>query len=377
MLGSDKHNISSSGVLAMRSAAGGWTIGALNGAGAVTPATSGGATYTLTDGAGNQSGNFTGIIHGNNTTGGTDGTIEAGFLALTKIGTGTQTLSGGNTYTGGTTVGNGLLNLDFSAAGAPTNNILASTGVVNLNGGTLGVTAGSSGSNGQTLGTVNVGAGGLNISNGGGNMTLTAGSLTPAAGGMMFVNLANGTGSNTLTVTNTSAINPSSTGVIGWVAVQDAGGTGFGTLNGNNLVRNTITTPLTSSPSSTTDYTTAPTDPSYSSGTLTLNAGGNAANSLAINASSNGAIDLGGGALSLTSGGLLMYGPGNYTITHGQLGASGAGVVVNQLGPGKLTIASSISGGAGTFSVGGGGSVFFDGTRSRLHRLDLRRQCIA
>ena len=150
--------------------------------------------------------------------------------------------------------------------------------------------------------------------------------------------------------------------MIGWVAVQDAGGTGFGTLNGNNLVRNTITTPLTSSPNSTTDYTTAPTDPSYSSGTLTLNAGGNAANSLAINASSNGAIDLGGGALSLTSGGLLMYGPGNYTITDGQLGASGAGVVVNQLGPGKLTIASWISSGAGTFSVGDGGSVFLTGS---------------
>ena len=112
--------------------------------GAVTPATSGGSTYILTVGAGNLSGSFTGIIHGNNSTSGTDGTIEAGYLALTKIGTGQQSLSGSNTYTGLTTVAGGQLLLDFSAAGAPTSNILPSGNLVSLNGGTLGVNAGSS-----------------------------------------------------------------------------------------------------------------------------------------------------------------------------------------------------------------------------------------
>ena len=72
-------------------------------------------------------------------------------------------------------------------------------------------------------------------------------------------------------------------------------------------------------------------------------------------------IDLGGNTLTLSSSGLLMYGSGNYTIQDGQLGASGAGVVVNQIGSGTLTISSQISGGAGTFSVGGGGSVVLTG----------------
>ncbi len=366
VLGSATVNVGSAGVLSMHSANYGWTIGSLNGSGTVANTASGNATYVLTVGAANLSGSFTGIIDGNNTTGGTDGTLQAGFVALTKIGTGTQSLSGPNTYTGVTTAAGGELLLDFSAASAPANNILFNTGgtfgTATLSGGTLGVNAGSSGSHSQTLGPVNVSAGGLNISNAGGNMTLTAGSLTRAAGGMMAVNLANGAGSNTLTVTNTTTINPSSTGVIGWVAVTDAGGTGFGTLSGNNLVRYTNITPLTNnSNSATTDFTTTPTDPSYSSGTLAMT-GPAAVNSLAINSVAGGVIDLSGNTLSISSSGLLMYGSGNYTIQNGQLGASGAGVIVNQLGPGTLTISGSISGGAGTFAVGGGGSVFLTGS---------------
>jgi fibronectin-binding autotransporter adhesin len=373
VLGSATVNISSSGVLSMHSANYGWTIGSLNGSGTVANTSGDTATeptYVLTVGAANLSGSFTGMIAGNNTTGGTtaasDGTIQAGYLALTKIGSGQQSFSGLNTYTGLTTVAGGQLLLDFSAASAPASNILfnnsGTLGVVSLSGGTLGLNAGSSGSKTQSVASIAVVAGGLNVYNTGGNMTLTAGSLTSVAGGMMLVNLATGAGNNTLTITNTTTISPSSTGVIGSVAVTDAGGTGFGMLSGNNIVRNTTTTPLASSGNSAgTDYTTTPTDPAYSSGTLTMT-GAAAANSLAINAASNGAINLGGNTLSLTSSGLLMYGSGNYTISNGQLGASGAGVILNQLGPGALTIASSISGGAGTFSVGGGGSVFLTGS---------------
>jgi fibronectin-binding autotransporter adhesin len=355
--GSAIFNVGPNGVMALHGAVFGWQIGALNGAGAVTPAQgTSGPTYVLTDGVLNASGSFTGIIHGNNSTAATDGSIEAGFLSLVKVGTGQQSLSGANTYTGNTVVGNGTLLLDFSAASAPASNILPSANLVSLNGGNLAVNAGG-GANSQTLGAITVGAGGLQVSNAGGNMTLTAASLTRAAGGMMLVNLSQGAGSNALALTSTAGLNQTSTGVIGWAAVQDAGGTGFGMLSGNNIVRNTATSVLAgNSNSSTTDFTTTPGDPAYSSGTLTLG-GAAAADSLSINASSSGFISLGGNTLSLTSSGLLMYGSGNYKISNGQLGASGAGVIVNQLGPGTLTIASSISSGAGTFSVGGGGSV--------------------
>ena len=60
---------------------------------------------TLTVGSGNATATFAGVLRNN-----------GGTLAFTKIGTGTQTLSGLNTYSGGTNVQNGTLRL--SATGA-------------------------------------------------------------------------------------------------------------------------------------------------------------------------------------------------------------------------------------------------------------------
>ena len=68
-------------------------------------------TYNLTLGAGNANGSFAGIIHGNNSTGGTTQRrhVRGRLFVLTKIGTGTQILSGSNTYSAGTTVSGGTL----------------------------------------------------------------------------------------------------------------------------------------------------------------------------------------------------------------------------------------------------------------------------
>ena len=208
VLGSATVNIASGGVLAMRYAAGGWTIGSLNGTGAVTPATSRGAYLHLDRRRRQPIRQFHGH-HPRQQYHGRDGRHDRSWLFGADEDRHRHANPFGKQYLHRRhDRWQRLAQFGFLCRRTPTNNILASTGVVNLNGGTLGVNAGSSGSNGQTLGTVNIGAGGLSISNGGGNMTLTAGSLTPAAGGMMFVNLANGTGSNTLTVTNTSTINP-------------------------------------------------------------------------------------------------------------------------------------------------------------------------
>ena len=82
-------------------------VDALTGGGTVTAGFSGNTAYgtgvtRLTVGAANGSGIFSGLLS-NNTSG------TAGILALTKNGTGTQTLSGINTYTGTTTVSGGAL----------------------------------------------------------------------------------------------------------------------------------------------------------------------------------------------------------------------------------------------------------------------------
>ncbi|MEI6072669.1 MAG: autotransporter-associated beta strand repeat-containing protein, partial [Verrucomicrobiae bacterium] len=60
--------------------------------------------------------------NGNNVTVG--GVISGVNSGLTKVGLGTLTLTGQNTYTGITSLRNGTLKLDFSASGAPTSNII-------------------------------------------------------------------------------------------------------------------------------------------------------------------------------------------------------------------------------------------------------------
>lgn len=102
------------------------SIGALNGTGAVNGDTGGGNyVKTLAVGGDNGDGTFAGVISNG----------QAGdTLQLVKVGMGTQTLSGANTYRGGTTVQAGGLQVGSSAA--------LGTGPLTLNGGTLA--AGSS-----------------------------------------------------------------------------------------------------------------------------------------------------------------------------------------------------------------------------------------
>jgi len=82
------------------------TAGPLTGAGTITKGTAV-TPQTLTVGSGNGSGTFSGTI-----------VNPAGTIALTKTGTGTQTLSGNNRYSGGTTVSNGVLLVNGSITGS-------------------------------------------------------------------------------------------------------------------------------------------------------------------------------------------------------------------------------------------------------------------
>ena len=97
------------------------TLNALNGAGRVTHSANSGANNLILGESGS-SGDFSGIIQ--------NGSAISPFVSLNKIGTGTQTLSGPNTYTGPTTINGGVLQIG-NGIGTTTNGSLASPTIAN------------------------------------------------------------------------------------------------------------------------------------------------------------------------------------------------------------------------------------------------------
>ena len=126
------------------------TSGAFGKNSAVTMANTSGATLDIT-GVDTQIGSLTGggtsggnvILGAAILTFGGDNTSPAAYRGtisgnggVNKIGTGTQTLGGTNTYTGSTTISRGTLKLDFANLVTPTN-IINSASALSLAGGTL------------------------------------------------------------------------------------------------------------------------------------------------------------------------------------------------------------------------------------------------
>ncbi|WP_186238331.1 autotransporter domain-containing protein, partial [Burkholderia gladioli] len=297
---------------------------------------------------------------GNETFGGT----IAGTGGITKEGTGTATLTGANSFTGGATVNAGTLAIGAGgslAAGGTVN--LANTGTrFDLSGAntpqTVGGLAGAAGSTvnlgGNTLtlggagntsfgGTI-TGTGGL-VKAGTGSQTLGADSTysggTTLGGGTLVVGSNGALGSGALTVsgpatldtsaavTLNNAVNLGNTATIG--GSQDL--TLAGTVSGTGGLVKDGNAALTLSGSNT-----------YSGGT-TLNGG-----SLAL----GNAQALGTGALTVNGGSLLL---GSTTLTLGSLDGAAGGTI--DTGSGGLNVA-----GGGTYggALTGAGSLTKSGT---------------
>jgi autotransporter-associated beta strand protein len=156
-------------------------IGSIAGAGTVT--NNGAAAATLTTGAANTSTTFSGVIK--------DG---GAALALTKVGTGTLTLSGVNSFTGDTTISAGTLALSGTGG-------IASSSQVNVANaaGTFDISATTSGAIVTTLN----GVANSHVALGSRTLTISNGSSTYAGliGGTGGLTLAAGT--QTLSGTNT------------------------------------------------------------------------------------------------------------------------------------------------------------------------------
>ncbi len=324
----------------------GETVGALislaAGAGTITTITpsSGAHTFTLTVGGGNQSGTFSGVV-GQGT-----GTGNA-VVAITKIGTGTQTFSGvANTYSGPTTISGGVLSVTTLANGGSNSSIGKSDNTAAslvLNGGTLQYTGGDVSTDrlftlgaGASAGTLDAsGTGAVNFSNTG-NVAFTG------SGTRTLTLTGSNTGANTLAAVlgddASGATSLAKSGAGTWVLTGASTYTGSTTINAgtlqlggdNRLPAGTVVNFGTAAP--------ATLDMTNRQQTIT---------GLNGNTATSSSVLLGNGTLTLNDP------PAGNSIYSGTI--AGAGGTVNKTGTGLL-----ILNGANTFTGGltiGGGTV--------------------
>ncbi|MBU6303228.1 MAG: autotransporter-associated beta strand repeat-containing protein, partial [Verrucomicrobia bacterium] len=282
-------------------------------------------------------------------TGNLSGAFANGAGGLVKTGSGTWNLTGtGGTNTGVLSISNGTLNL---AGGA-----LGSLSGTTLGGGTLNLTGGT-----QTFGNLNVAAGSFTAFNAAAGSTAAFGSsFTRGAGGVVaFDTSAAG-----------SAITSAATAgtVLGYATIKDGTATGMAIADGTNIVRMTtfsggILADNTNAPAG--NFTTAgmAANPLLWSNGITTRA----VNSLTFDASAGDQIvDMGaaGNVLTLTSGAIQKINGNNATLLGGQLGATNSEVIIQQNGTGSLILNSPISGGTGSLTALGSGTVVLGGANT-------------
>jgi len=227
------------------------SFGSMTGAGNVSGDSSG--TKTISVGALGSNDTFSGTI--------TNGT-NSSVIALTKVGTGTMTLSGSNTYTGGTSINNGAIQLDHA-------NALGTSGTISFGGGALKYgtvttdlssrfsTAASQAysvdTNGQsvTWATNLTSSGGSLAKSGGGTLTLTGSGntyddATNITGGTLLVSgsgAINGTSGITINGSGAKYVHTSGTASDRTITLTQGtvDGTGtLGTVNVANLAGNVV-----------------------------------------------------------------------------------------------------------------------------------------
>ena len=360
----------------------------------------------------NAAGNFdvaaTGIAAGSLTINSVISDAAGQTYGLTKTGAGTLTLSAANTYTGATTVAQGILALNFSAATA-TSGIISSSSALVLGGlGTSGgglayqnptlptllATAASNTASSQTFNGTTINSGENVViarGNGTGNMTINLGAISMNstgtainAGGTVLFNDDTSGAAGTGIITTTTAND--ATGILGGYAVINAAGansstfqkpTAYAVSAGTGTAAGAITAYVATGANAISTTGTALTSNALAnyqvtaSGVTALTAPASATTnintlSLAPAATSDTTLTIGtGGTLLLgTTGGFLTgNGAGALTITGGSLTAgttATGGTIYLQQGGGAIVINSNITNNAASGPV----SVVFDAYNS-------------
>ncbi|MFZ4594446.1 MAG: beta strand repeat-containing protein [Verrucomicrobiaceae bacterium] len=285
-------------------------------------------TNTLTVGSGNATGAFNGVIMNGYAVGANSTTATplayVGTIKFTKTGSGTQVLSGANTYSGKTTIENGALSvasINSVTSGSATSNLGAPTTVGN--------------------GTIDFGAG------------ITTGRLLYTGTGETtdrVVNLAGTTGGGIIDQSGTGVLkftsNTTATGVGSKTLTLQGDTAGTGEMSGN-IVDGSGTSALTKAGTGTwvlsgnSTYTGKTTIENGALSVASINSvtSGSATSNLgAPTTVGNGTIDFGAG---ITTGRLLYTGTGETTDRVVNLAGTTGGGIIDQSGTGVLKFTSN------------------------------------
>ena len=353
------------------------TIGALSGAGSVTSSVAGAATLTV--GSTGNSGTFSGIIQNG-----------SGAVALTKIGAGTETLSGANTYNGITTITTGALQVGVANA-IPSTSDVADNATLDLHGfsdaigaltgngivtsstaGAITLTVGSNNNSGTFTGNIQNGSATVSLTKAGngteilsGNNTYT-GATTINAGTLKLGSTTSVPGGTTLTDNGILELNGFSLQVVsitGAGTVTNSSGTAA-TFTINNALADAFAGNLTGNLALTKSGAgtlTLSGPASTYSGATTISAGmiaDGVANALPIDTALSvaGTLDLNGFSqqvASVTGAGTVTNSSGaaaTFTVNNANPdnfgGALAGNLALTKTGLGTLTL----SGSAGTYS---------------------------
>ncbi|WP_157959132.1 cadherin domain-containing protein, partial [Marinomonas shanghaiensis] len=320
------------------------TIGSLAGSGAVS------LGYGLTVGNASNT-TFSGVISSTNTSG------------ITKVGTGTLTLSGVNTYTGSTTVSAGTLVVTGGSAIDDTSAVTVASGA------TFKLDIGESETVGSIAGAGTISANGGTLTVGGNNTSTTfSGVIGEYSGGTMSLTKI-GNGTLTLTGSNTYTGNTAVLG--GGLSITDDSNLGSGvlTLNSGTLsvtgdganIDNAISLSFNGGVVNVDTGVAATLSGVISgSGSLTKSSAGEGGLTLSGTNTYTGSTTINGGTLSVT-GTMNGSGAGTVTLNAGTLEGTGtinSAVTINS----GATLSAGVAANTGTLTING--DLILDGTLS-------------